>query len=167
MREMQQDRVLALLTAAPAGLSAPELARRLRPRVSQPTLWRMLDDLRRTGRVTVQGRARATRYFASDVTSLDALRSRRMHEAAARQVLRYPGLLHRACEHLGQLRASNPHGRIYHDQWQELLDGPITRLLRVMTEDSERSDTLRKESPLVVLVPTEERRRIFDVTRRS
>jgi hypothetical protein len=167
MREMQPDRVLALLSAAPEGLSAPELARSLRPRVSQPTLWRMLDGLRRTGRVTVLGRARATRYFAADVTNLNALRSRRLHEAAARRVLRDPGLLLRAYERLGTLRECNPQGRIYHDQWRELLDGPITRLLRVMTEDSERSDVLRKESPFAVLVPPEERRRIFEATRQA
>jgi hypothetical protein len=34
-----------------------------------------------------------------------------------------------------------------------------------MTEASEQSDAMRQESPLTVLVPAEERRRVFDSMR--
>jgi len=165
MREDQRDMVLRLLAAAPAGLSAPELARQLKPRVSQPTLWRLLDELRHSGRVIVQGRARATRYYSSDRTDVASLRSRRLHEVVARKIARDPSLAGEARERLRRLRQVNPHGRVYHDRWQELLDGPVPRLLRVMTEDSETSEALRKESPLTTLVTSDERRRVFETTR--
>ena len=159
------DRVLHLLLAEPSGLSAPAIRRQLKPRVSQPTLWRILDDLRVQGRVAVQGRARATRYYAAEQTDLSALRSRRLHESAARSIATDPSLRERARARLLKLRQVNPHGRVYHDRWQELLDGPLPRLLRTMTEISEQSDALRQESPFSVLVTSEERRRVFDSTR--
>jgi hypothetical protein len=60
---------------------------------------------------------------------------------------------------------ANPHGRRYHDRWQELLQGSLLELVRVMTESSEKADELRKESPLSVFVSPVEQKRIFDSTR--
>jgi hypothetical protein len=137
----------------------------VRPRVSQPTLWRILDGLRTEGRITVEGRARATRYHASDETGLSVLRSRRLHERAARRLAGDPSLRGVARERLQKLRQVNPHGRVYHDRWQALLDGPLPRLLRAMTEVSEQSDALRQESPFTALVTAEERRRVFESIR--
>jgi hypothetical protein len=160
-----QHKVLDLLTLHGEGLSAPQLLARLRPRVSQPTLWRTLDTLRAHGAITRQGHARATRYHARSRTDPAALRSRRMHESVAKQLLREPALRLQALERLGKLRAVNPHGRRYHDRWQELLQGPLVDVVRVMTESSETADLLRKESPWSVFVSPAERRRIFDSTR--
>lgn len=160
-----QNKVLDLLTLHSEGLSAPQVLAHLRPRVSQPTLWRTLDALRARGAVTREGRARATRYHARPRTDPLALRSRRMHESVARRLLREPALRLQALERLGKLRAVNPHGRRYHDRWQELLQGPLVDMLRVMTESSEMADLLRKESPLSVFVSPAERQRIFDSTR--
>ena len=167
MREVRRDQVLRLLVAAPNGKSAPEIARELEPSVSQPTIWRLLDELMRDGLVIAHGRARATRYLVTDQADLAAVRSRRLHEAAARRLARDPALRNVARERLQKLRVVNPHGRVYHDQWHELLEGPLPRLLRVMTEESERSAALRKESPLTVLVTPEERRRIFEAVRNT
>lgn len=64
-----------MLSTVPEGLSAPELRRRLKPKLSQPTLWRHLDALRSRGLLRVEGRARATRYRV--VTSPAAPRHRR------------------------------------------------------------------------------------------
>lgn len=158
-------RILQLLVAEPAGLKAPEIRRRLRPTVSQPTLWRILDRLRAEGRITVEGRARSTRYRASAQTDLAALRSLRLHECVARRLSRNPALLDAVRERLALLGRVNPQGRVYHDQWRALLDGPLPVLLRALTEDSERSDALRKESPFTVLVGETERRRVFASTR--
>ena len=160
-----KDRVLQLLMSEPLGLSEPHIRDLVRPRISQPTLWRILDSLRTDGRITVEGRARATRYHASEVTGPAILRSRRLHELAARRLAGDPALREVARARLQKLRQVNPHGRVYHDRWQALLDGPLPRLLRAMTEASEQSDAMRQESPLTVLVTAEERRRVFDSMR--
>ena len=165
MQNSLKDRVLQLLMGEPLGLSEPRIRDLVRPRISQPTLWRILDSLRTEGRIAVEGRARATRYHASEGTGVPILLSRRLHERAARRLAGDPALREVARERLQKLRQVNPHGRVYHDRWQALLDGPLPRLLRTMTEASEQSDALRQESPLTVLVTAEERRRVFESLR--
>jgi len=161
MRSTPREQVLQLLSVEPAGLSAPELKRQIRPRISQPTLWRTLDGLRAEGRIATQGRARATRYHATARIDLPSLRSLRLHQIAARRLAADPELRGVAHQRLQKLRETNPHGRVYQDRWAGLLDGPLPALLRTMTEASEHADALRKESPFTVLVAPEERRRVF------
>jgi Fe2+ or Zn2+ uptake regulation protein len=162
MRPTPHEQVLRLLAIEPAGLRAPELAHLVRPRISQPTLWRILDRLRSEGRITVEGRGRATRYHSASTTDAAALRSLRLHQCAARRLAANPALREVVHERLCKLRQVNPHGRVYHDRWQALLDGPLPALLRTIAESSEQADALRKESPITVLVTPEERRRVFD-----
>jgi hypothetical protein len=156
-----RDQVLQLLLMEPRGLGEPEIRHRLRPRISQPTLWRVLNRLRSEGRVVVEGRARATRYHAVDRIDLPTLRSRRLHQHVAERLARDPSLRAIARERLEMLRRVNPHGRVYHDRWAQLLDGPLPALLRTLTEASAQSDDLRKESPFTTLVDTPARERIF------
>jgi hypothetical protein len=92
MRPTPREQVLRLLAVEPAGLRAPELADRVRPRISQPTLWRLLDSLRSEGRITVEGRGRATRYHSASRTDAAALRSLRLHHCAARRLAGDPAL---------------------------------------------------------------------------
>jgi hypothetical protein len=160
-----KNKVLNLLLLHGEGLSAPQLLAKLRPRITQPTLWRALDTLRTHGAIIREGKARATRYHARARTDLGVLRSRRMHESVAERLLREPDLRVEALQRLAKLRAANPHGRRYHDRWHELLQGPLVEAVRVMTEVSETADVLRKESPLSVFVSSAERRRIFESTR--
>jgi hypothetical protein len=162
MRHSLGEQVLQLLVTEPLGLSEPEIRRRLRPRVSQPTLWRILNGLRSEGRLTVEGRARSTRYHGSARTDLATLRSRRLHQSAAARLARDPSLRDQVLARLQKLRQVNPHGRVYHDRWSVLLEGPLPALLRTMTEDSEQADDLRKESPFTALINAEDRRRIFE-----
>jgi hypothetical protein len=159
-----ESKVLNLLIAQEEGLKAREIMGALRPRVSQPTLWRALDALRAQGAVTMEGHARATRYHARARTDVAALRSRRMHESVAMLLVRDPSLRARALARLTKLREANPHGRSYHDRWHELLQGPLVETLRFMTEHSEMADALRKESPFGALVTQSERKRIFEST---
>ncbi len=161
MRPTPREQVLGLLAVEPAGLRAPELAILVRPRVSQPTLWRMLDGLRSEGRITVEGRGRATRYHAASRTDAAALRSLRLHQCAAKRLAGDPALRGIVRERLRKLRKVNPHGRVYHDRLEALLDGPLPELLRMITETSEQAETLRKESPFTVLVTPKERRQVF------
>jgi DNA-binding transcriptional ArsR family regulator len=157
--------ILGLLSAAPDGLTAEDIRARLRPVVSQPTLSRDLKTLRGRGLVRAEGRARATRYHASSRIQLADLRSRRMHERVAENLVRDPGLLDVARQRLGMLRTVNPHGRIYLDRWQALMDEPLPRLLKAMTEDSESADAMRKDSPFTVLITAEDRQRVFESLR--
>lgn len=165
MRRIGPEQVMRVLLTAPRGLAAPEIMRRLKAPPSQPTLWRVLNKLRSEGRVVMNGAARATRYHATERDDVSALRSLRLHEAAARRLVRDPSLLRTARERLHQLRQVNPHGDLYHDRWAVLLEGSLASLLRTMTEPSEQAATLRQESPFTVLVPAEERRRIFESVR--
>lgn len=165
MRPTPRELVLRLLAVEPAGLRAPELVHLLRPRISQPTLWRILDGLRSEGGITVEGRGRATRYHSASRTDAAALRSLRLHQCAARRLAGDPALREVVRERLRKLREVNPHGRVYHDRWEALLDGPLPALLRTITESSEQADALRKESPITVLVTPEERRRVFESVR--
>jgi hypothetical protein len=165
MKTLHPEKIVQLLLTAAQGLSAPEIARRLRRPISQPTLWRVLQKLRLEGRIIASGQARATRYHATERTDLAALRSLRLHEAVARRLLHDPSLLPIARERLERLRQVNPHGRLYHDRWSALLDGPFGPLLRTMTEASDYAATLRRESPFTIFVPEHERRRIFESTR--
>ena len=165
MRSTPREQVLQLLAVEPAGLSAPDLLRRMRPRMSQPTLWRVLDGLRAEGRVATAGRARGTRYHATVRIDAPALRSLRLHQIAARRIATDPELRGIAHQRLRKLRQANPHGRAYQERWEGLLDGPLPALLRMMTEASELADALRKESPFTVLVTPEERRRAFTAVR--
>lgn len=162
---MSPDTVLAALLPERGGLRAPELRARLFPKISQPTLWRLLRGLVAEGKVTVEGRARATRYHAAERVGLSDLRARLMHCYVARRIAADPAVLSVASARLERLRHANPHGRIYHDRWQELISGPRVRLLRALTEDSESADALRKESPFTILVPPAERRRVFESVR--
>lgn len=161
MRLILREQVLQLLAVESAGLSAPELKRLIRPRISQPTLWRTLDGLRAEGRIVTQGRARATRYHATTRIDLPALRSLQLHQVAARRLAADPELREIAHQRLQKLHDANPHGRPYQDRWETLLSGPLPSLLRTMTEVSEHGDALRKESPFTVLVTPAERRRVF------
>ncbi len=161
MRNVDPERVLQVLLMAPKGLRAPEIMRDLALTVSQPTLWRVLDKLRSEGRVVVDGSARATRYHAAERSNLPALRSLRMHEVVAKRLINDPDLLDVARNRLRRLREVNPHGNVYHERWQDLIDGSVDRLLRTMVEPSEEASTLRRESPFTTLVPGKERRRVF------
>jgi hypothetical protein len=165
MRQVGSEDVLKVLLTAPSGLRAPEIRRRLAPRISQPTLWRVLNRLRSEGRVIVEGAARATRYHAAERKELPTLRSLRMHEVVARRLVSDPRLLAVARDRLQWLREVNPHGDVYHNRWQELMDGPLDRLLRNMLEPSEEASALRRESPFTTLVPHDERKRVFESLR--
>ena len=161
MRRVSGEQILQVLLTAPKGLRAPEVMRQLTRRVSQPTLWRILDKLQSEGLVVVDGYARATRYHAAQRGNLATLRSLRMHEVVARRLIKDRHLLEVVRSRLARLRKVNPHGGLYHDRWQELIDGPMDRLVRTMVEPSEDSNSLRQESPFTTLVPDHERRRVF------
>lgn len=157
-----EGQVLDLLAAHPQGLASPRLRARLRPRVSQPTLSRLLLELRARGLVARTGAARATRYrLVGGSIGAAEFKSRVLHEAVAARLVRDPGLKSQAVRRLELIRKVNPSGRVYHDRWAELLEGSMPALLRNMTEDSERAAALRRESPFTVLYDPKLRQRMY------
>ena len=163
--KVDPEEVVRILLAEPNGIDAREISQRLSQRVSQPTLWRALHKLRSEGRVVAEGLARATLYHSTERTNVSALRSRRLHQIAAQRLARDPSLRSLALERLQKLHQTNPHGGQYFTVWTQLLKGPLAPLLRTMTESSSTADALRKASPFSILVPREERRRVFEMTR--
>jgi len=157
---LEEDRLAGHLAAMPDGAAAPVLAALLG--VSQPTLSRMLSRLQYRGLVLAEGKARSRRYhWIGGRPGLAALRRRRLHEVIAHKLVNQPELLADARHRLASISQANPAGRPYHEQWQDLMEGPRHRLLRKMTEDSEDADLLRKESPFTALVDVDERREVF------
>jgi DNA-binding MarR family transcriptional regulator len=155
-----EQRVLALLAASPGGFGSPALQNALK--VSQPTVARLLMDLRARGLVISEGSARARRYHAvQGRLDVAALRSRLLHERIARKLTQQPDFLPKVKARLQKLKQINPAGNPYHKRWQSLIDGPLPGLLRKLTEDSEDAALLRKESPFTVLITPAERKAIF------
>ena len=161
-KEDLKQQIFGYLAAQPEGLGSAELRNRLRPRISQPTLSRLLAELRSRGLVTATGRARATRYhLVGGRRSLAELRSRLLHQSVAERLVEDPDLLLEAHNRLARLRDLNPSGARYHDRWEALLSDSLPELLRAISETGTEATLLRKESPLTVLVRPEDRREIF------
>jgi DNA-binding transcriptional ArsR family regulator len=157
---LEEDRLVGHLAAMPDGAPAPVLCGLLG--VSQPTLSRLLRRLQARGLVLAEGQARSRRYhLIGGRSGLAALRRRRLHEIVAHKLVDQPELLDQARDRLAEMSESNAAGRLYHEQWLDLMQGPRDRLLRKMTEDSEEADLLRKESPFTALIDTNERRELF------
>ncbi len=157
-----EQQILRNLTLHPAGLAAQELQSAIRPKVSQPTLWRRLDRLRTTGRIRAIGRGRATRYVNQDSDhSISDLRSKALHIAVGRKLIRNPRLVDDARLRLQRMYRSAPYARIYLDRWSELLTGPVEDVLRVFGADDEESKSLRHASPFAGILTENERLRVL------
>lgn len=147
-----EQQVLNLLAAHLHGMTSPRLRAQLKPRISQPTLSRLLTELRAHGKVAKTGAARATRYhLVGGRIGAAELRSRVLHEEVAERLVQDPALKQKAIQRLDVIRRINPSGQRYHERWAQLLDSPMPQLLRAMTEDSEQAAVLRRESPFTVL----------------
>lgn len=153
-----KQQILALLALRPAGLSATELRSELRPKVSQPTLWRRLDELRTEGRVLRTGRGRSSRYvIASAGDTIGELRSRALHLEVGKKLLRKPELLDVANRRLKRMRVTTPYAKSYVERWESLLSGPIEPLLQVLGAYDEDARALRRVSPFAGILNEKER----------
>jgi DNA-binding Lrp family transcriptional regulator len=153
-----EQQILRNLTLHPAGLAAQELRSTIRPQVSQPTLWRRLDRLRAMGRIRAIGRGRATRYVNQDSDhSIADMRSKTLHIAVGRKLIRNPRLVDDAQQRLLRMYQSAPYAKVYLDRWRELLAGPVENVLRVFGADDEESKALRHASPFAGILTEEER----------
>jgi len=157
MNSLEQH-ILGLLALNPGGLSASELRDQVRPKVSQPTLWRRLDELRAAGRIRRAGVGRATRYHsAPSGHAIADLRSKVLHREVGKKLLRQPELLEVARRRLEKMRVATPYAQTYVEQWDSLLSGPIESVLQVLGGDDEASKALRHASPFAGLLSKQER----------
>jgi hypothetical protein len=153
-----EQHILGLLALSPGGLSASELRAQVLPEISQPTLWRRLDALRASGQVRRVGHGRAVRYFgAASGHAIADLRSKALHGAVGRKLLRRPELLEVARRRLEQMRLTAPYAETYIERWESLLSGPIESILQVLGADDEDSTALRHASPFAGLLSEQER----------
>jgi hypothetical protein len=103
-----ENSVLGLLVLHDEGLSAAQLLAQLRPRVSQPTLWRALDALRAQGALTREGQRSGDplscpRSYRGVGPALAAHAS----ECVAKRLVREPGLALQALERLGEAQGGS------------------------------------------------------------
>ena len=89
------------------------------------------------------------------------LKALALHRSIADRLRAEPALRSQAHLRLDWLRARNPAGAWYYDEWARLLDGSLDVLLDVLVSPSERACALRQESPFVDLVNQRERARIY------
>jgi len=152
------QQILALLALEPEGLSASELRAEIRPEVSQPTLWRRLDELRSTGRILRTGRGRACRYVVAPAgDAIGELRSRALHLEVGKKLLRKPELIDAARGRLQRMQATVPYAKPYLERWKNLLSGPIEPVLQVLGAYDEDAKALRRVSPFAGLLDERER----------
>lgn len=157
-----EQQILGNLTLHPEGLAAQDLQTVVRPKVSQPTLWRRIDRLRAIGRIRAIGRGRATRYVSQDSDhAISDLRSKALHIEIGHKLLRRPELLNGARARLQRMYQSAPYSKEYFDRWAELLAGPLEGVLFVLGANDEGSKALRHVSPFAGLLSESERLRIL------
>jgi excisionase family DNA binding protein len=110
------------------------------------------------------------RYREGGLLARDQLRSLWLHQAVARRLLIDPeGTIRQARSSLRRLKTTHPRGVAAQrlEEWERLLDGPIDKLLEVMTSRSERGTELRQNSPFAGVLSERERGRILDNFRRT
>ena len=157
-----ETQILGNLALHPDGMAAEDLRAVIRPKISQPTLWRRLDRLRTVGRVRAIGKGRGTRYvnLGSD-HSISDLRSKALHIQIGRKLMRRPELIGKARERLQRMYQSTPYSKDYLDRWEELLAGPLQQVLQVLGADDEQSRALRHVSPFAGILTEKERTKIL------
>ena len=152
--------IIYFMVLNPDGLPARELRSLVRPRISQPTLWRRLDHLCADSLVHRTGRGRATRYQLSGSSHVLAdLRSKALHTAVGQKLVHRPGLLAQARQRLQRMYQTVPYSKNYLDRWDALLDGPLEDLLDILGADTDEATALRHVSPFAGLLGDTERRK--------
>ncbi|BCX88489.1 hypothetical protein MIN45_P0858 [Methylomarinovum tepidoasis] len=79
----------------------------------------------------------------------------------ADHLARHPEKIERCKQNLARMRESNPWGKLFHDRWERLLEGPLDALLEAMKDPSSEMCDLRQESPFCGIISQKERLRIF------
>jgi len=87
-----------------------------------------------------------------------------LHRAIVVRLHAEPKLRQLAQQRLEWLRKKNPAGHTYYARWQSLLDGPLDKLLEMLTATSDSACALRQESPFGDVIDQRERAAIYRET---
>jgi excisionase family DNA binding protein len=96
----------------------------------------------------------------------DQTRSLWLGYAVAGQLVETPDLLIELARHQ-LVRASTKRRNKWNDEWSELLDGPIERVLEALTSNTVRSRELRQNSPFTGALSEERRSAVLEQFRRA
>lgn len=94
----------------------------------------------------------------------DQLRSLLLSHAVAGRIVMDPvGTLALARQNLERMRTSSARGsaRVWLQEWQSLLDGPLPELLSALTSLTPRSRELRQNTPFAGVLSEDERQRVL------
>jgi hypothetical protein len=90
-------------------------------------------------------------------------RSLALHRAIAEKLRAHPELIAIAKENLERWSATeDPRSRRYSEAWQEILNLPMTEILRLITEESERMTAMRQATPFAGVLDPAERWAVYD-----
>ncbi len=85
-----------------------------------------------------------------------------MHRAIAAKLRASPGLLSIAHDNLQRWAATAGRTQPYLDRWEQVLAGPLDRLLEVLEQDTEGMRAMRQTSPFAGILTPKERWAIYD-----
>lgn len=99
--------------------------------------------------------------------SESASRSLGLHRVVAAQLLtgsdsQRQEILRSARAALDLARSANPHGSLWHDQWAELLEGPLDLMVTVLVGENEHAIELRATSPFAGALESDVRDQVLN-----
>jgi len=89
-------------------------------------------------------------------------RNLEMHQAIACKLRSHPELLEIARENLARWSARDSRSQPYWDAWREIFTRPVTEVLELIVENSERMTAMRQASPFAGVLDESERRAILE-----
>jgi hypothetical protein len=94
----------------------------------------------------------------------DQRRSLALNCALADRLEDDPALVGIAFDNLVRLRSVHPRGPVVDsfDQWQRLLEGPLSELVAVLRSESVEAQQLRQNSPFAGVLSQKERRQVLE-----
>ena len=98
----------------------------------------------------------------------DQLRSLLLaYVVAARLVIDPAGTVRRARANLERMREADGRGtaRLWHREWEQLLNGPLPELLTALTSPSLRSRELRQNTPFAGVLSQAQRQQVLETSR--
>lgn len=120
---------------------------------------------RRIRRRDVEELAAGTRRITRDQA-----RSLLLAHAIAGRVVEDPdGARNLARENLARMKVASPRGaaKVWIEEWERLLDRPLSELLAALTSPSQRSRELRQNNPFAGLLTEESRQRVLATAQQS
>ena len=98
--------------------------------------------------------------FISDHNRVDA-RSLAMHKVIAEKLMQNPKLLQRAKDNIKRWRRQGVEVSAF-TEWENIIDGGLNNVIRIMTADTEDGARLRQSAPFTGILTLKERKNIYE-----